>query len=67
MLRYLYRFVLPGGRRLLVVYYPPKSDDDLPKPLVEPVRPNYAQLFAQAGLYQPETFSTKAPRVKRGR
>ncbi len=68
MLRTLFRFGLPGGRRLLVVYYPAeKSEAKEVKPEVELELPNYDRIFAQAGLYSPGFVSFRRPRGKRTR
>lgn len=52
MLRYLYRFALPGGRRVIIAYFPPKpvKKEEL-TPIKEPDPLYYDRLFAQAGLY----------------
>ena len=52
MLRYLYRFALPGGRRVVIAYFPPKAETPVE---VEPIKDKdplyYDRVFAQAGLY----------------
>jgi len=52
MLRYLHRFALPGGRRVVVAYFPPKPEEKVvDAPLKQPDPLYFDRVFAQAGLY----------------
>ena len=68
MLRTLFRFALPGGRRVFVVYLPPETLSD-PKivPPDDPVPPKFDQIFAQAGIYTNAVWIPERPRGKRTR
>jgi len=52
MLRYIYRFALPGRRRVVIAYFPPKPEKkEKVTPLKQPNPHHYDRVFAQAGLY----------------
>ncbi len=78
MLRYLYRFALPGGRRVIIAYFPPKPvEKENFVPQKEPDPLYYDRVFAQAGLYSGvpvprwiparSRHDTRLPRGKRTR
>jgi|GEM_PF-3268730 len=78
MLRTLYRFALPGGRRVIVAYFPPEKEKKaIDVPAYQPDLVKYDRLFAQAGLFSgvPEPrwipthnrLDTPVPRGKRVR
>ena len=66
MLRSLFRFALPGGRRLIIAYYPPKpvSQDDI-EPVKDPNPLYYDRNFAQAGLYSGALYPRWIPHHSR--
>jgi len=52
MLRYFYRFALPGRRRVVIAYFPPKPVEvEEVEPLHQADPLYYDRIFAQAGLY----------------
>ncbi len=68
MLRTLFRFALPGGRRVFVVYLPPEIETaPAPVPPENPELPKFDQIFAQAGIYTNATWIPEQPRGKRTR
>ncbi len=52
MLRTLYRFALPGGRRVVIAYFPPKPAEKAKRtPAPDPDPLHFDRIFVQAGLY----------------
>jgi hypothetical protein len=51
MVRSLFRFALPGGRRVFVVYLPPKRETAVKPALPVNTLQQFDRVFAQAGLH----------------
>lgn len=52
MLRYMYRFTLPGRRRVVIAYFPPEPEETRATAPSAPPSPVYHdRVFVQAGLY----------------
>ena len=68
MLKSVFRFALPGGRRVFVVYVPPEREkpvDARPHKIAEP--PVFDRIFAQAGLHFRVADQNNTARPRRGR
>ena len=68
MLRYMFRFALPGGRRVVVAYFPP---NDEPATEAKPAKPQIEQpfdrVFAAHGMLVRLPNPERSRVIKRGR
>lgn len=62
----LFRFALPGGRRVIISYArSPSGHDDPPRPIRETEPPRFDRFLASGGIHYQPPGQTERPRGKR--